>query len=131
MRDAGVLMKHPADAVPLDAPRQSVAFNADLGDGSAAFRQRSMATILRSARRRLESLARGYGHAGDARRAQVVEQARLELEELSWRLDDLAAGAADGLARQRAAAEVLLDRLQDRLVILLPEPGTSRAAERG
>src|SRR5919106_6329685 len=45
-----------ADPAPSEAGERSVAFNADLGDGSSAFRQRSMATILRSAKRRLESL---------------------------------------------------------------------------
>jgi hypothetical protein len=122
-----------ADAAPLDATRQSAAFNADLGDGGAAFRHRSMATILRSARRRLESLARGYGHAGDLRRAEVVERAQLELEELSGRLHDLEdAGATNGVwAGKRLEAEALIDRLQDRLVLLLPQPGAQRASDRG
>lgn len=122
-----------ADAAPPDATRQSVAFNADLGDGSAAFRHRTMATILRSAKRRLESLVRGYGHAGDARRAEVAEQAQLELQELSARLQYLGnAGSGDEVmwARQRLDAEALIDRLQHTLVLLLPRPGPPRPAAR-
>jgi hypothetical protein len=123
-----------ADAAPLDAARESVAFNADLGDGGSAFRHRSMATILRSAKRRLESLARGYGHVGDAGRTKVVAQAQLELQELSGRLHDLG-NAGDGnsvtWSRTRLEAEALIDRLQDRLVILLPQPRATRASDRG
>jgi hypothetical protein len=113
------------EPAPLEAGRQSVAFNADLGDGGAAFRQRSIATILRGAKRRLDSLARGYGQAGDAGRAAVVEHARHELQELSARLQDLdnAAGAnGASWARELLAAETLVDRLQDKLTALLPRP---------
>jgi hypothetical protein len=131
-RDLGAIhaQLERADPAPLETGRQSVAFNADLGDGSPAFRHRSIATILRSARRRLDNLARGYGHAGDTRRAEVAEQARHALQELSGRLHDLG-NAADpsGVvwARQRLAAEALIDRLQDKLVLLLPRPATRRS----
>jgi hypothetical protein len=114
-----------AEPAPLEAVRESVAFNADLADGGAAFRQRSIATILRGAKRRLDSLARGYGNAGDARRAAVVAHAQHELQELSGRLQDLGdAAGANGAswARELLAAETLIDRLQDKLVILLPRP---------
>jgi hypothetical protein len=131
-RDLGAVQAQleRADPAPLEVGRQSVAFNADLGDGGAAFRHRSIATILRSAKRRLDRLARGYGHVGDARRAAVVEHARHELQELSGRLHDLGnAAAANGAswARELLAAEALIDRLQDKLVLLLPRPATGRS----
>jgi hypothetical protein len=131
-RDLGAIRAQleQADQTPLETGRQSVAFNTDLGDGSAAFRHRSIATILRSAKRRLDSLAKGYGHAGDARRAEVVEQAQRELQELSGRLHDLGTAAdPDGAAwaRQHLQAEALIDRLQDKLVLLLPRPATGRS----
>jgi type II secretory pathway component PulJ len=123
-----------ADPAPFEAGQQSVAFNADLGDGGAAFRHRSMATILRSAKRRLGSLATGYRNAGDARRAEVAESAQLELQELYGRVHDLG-NATDATsimwARKRLEAEALIDRLRDRLVTLLPRPGTKRASDLG
>jgi hypothetical protein len=116
-----------ADPAPFETGKHSVAFNADLGDGGSAFRHRSMATILRSAKRRLESLATGYRNAGDAARAEVAETAQLELQELSGRVDYLG-NATDASsimwARKRLEAEALIDRLQDRLVVLLPPRGT-------
>jgi hypothetical protein len=119
-----------ADPAPLEAASQTVAFNADLGDGGPAFRHRSMATILRSARRRLDSLVTGYRNAGDAQRAEVAETARLELHELSGHvqyLGDATDPSSIMWARKRLEAEALIDRLQDWLVILLPpRKATSR-----
>ncbi|MGH6918420.1 MAG: hypothetical protein ACREJ0_12050 [Geminicoccaceae bacterium] len=123
-----------ADPAPLDAGQQSVAFNADLGDGGAAFRHRSMATILRSAKRRLENLATGYRNAGDAYRAEVAEIAQLELQELFGRVHYLGnATDANSImwARKRLEAEALIDGLQDRLVILLPRPRAKLASGPG
>jgi hypothetical protein len=119
------------DLAPLDGGQQSVAFNADLGDGGAAFRHRSMATILRGAKRRLENLATGYRNAGDAHRAEVAEIAQLELQELFGRVHYLGnATDENGImwARKRLEAEALIDRLQDRLVILLPRPRAKLAS---
>jgi hypothetical protein len=127
-RDLGAIRAQleRADPAPFEAGQQSVAFNADLGDGGSAFRHRSMATILRSAKRRLENLVTGYRNAGDARRAEVAESAQLELQELYGRVHYLG-NATDATsimwARKRVEAEALIDRLQDRLVILLPRPG--------
>jgi hypothetical protein len=119
-----------ADPAPFEPGQQSAAFNAALGDGGSAFRHRSMATILRSAKRRLESLATGYRNAGDAARAEVAETAQLELQELFGRVHYLG-NATDASsimwARKRLEAEALIDRLQERLVILLPpRPGKPR-----
>lgn len=113
------------DPAPLEAGQQSVAFNADLGDGGSAFRHRSMATILRSARRHLENLVSGYRNAGDERRAEVAQNAQIELQELSLRLSYLgSAKDANSImwARKRLEAETLLDQLHDSLVLLLPRP---------
>jgi hypothetical protein len=122
------------DAAPSDAGQQSVAFNADLGDGGSAFRHRSMATILRSAKRRLENLVMGYRNAGDEHRAEVAQNAQLELQELFGRLHYLGnATGADSImwAQKRLEAETLIDRLQDTLVILLPGAVAKHAADRG
>jgi hypothetical protein len=119
-----------ADPAPVDTGQQSVAFNADLGDGGSAFRHRSMATILRSAKRRLENLVAGYRNARDEHRAEVAENAQLELQELFGRVHYLGnATDANSImwARKRLEAEALIDRLQDRLVILLPRPGAKGA----
>jgi hypothetical protein len=85
-RAGGIDWSSPWPIQPVDASQQSVAFNADLGDGGTAFRHRSMTTILRSAKRRLERLATGYRNAGDIRRAEVAEYAQLELQELFGRV---------------------------------------------
>jgi hypothetical protein len=110
--------------------QQSVASNADLGDGGSAFRHRSMATILRSAKRRLENLIAGYRKAGDEHRAKVAENAQLELQELLGRVHYLG-NATDASSimwtRKRQEAEALIDRLQHRLVILLPGVSAGRS----
>jgi hypothetical protein len=111
--------------VPAELPQQNVAFNTDLGDGGTAFRHRSMATILRSAARRLESLATGYRNAADARRAFVAQSTQLQLRELNGLIHYLG-NATDATSimwsRKRLEAEVLLDRMHKTLVILLPGP---------
>jgi type II secretory pathway component PulJ len=122
------------DPGAVETGQQSVAFNADLGDGGSAFRHRSMATILRNAKRRLENLAAGYRRAGDARRTEVTELAQVELQELYGRLHYLG-DATDATsimwARKRGEAEALIDRLRDRLVTLLPPRPTKRTSDIG
>jgi hypothetical protein len=123
-----------ADPAPSEDGQQSVAFNADLGDGGSAFRHRSMATILRSAKRRLENLVAGYRKAGDEHRTEVAENAQLELQELFRRMHYLGNATDENSimwARKRLEAEALIDRLQHRLVILLPGAGAKRAADLG
>jgi hypothetical protein len=135
-RDLGAIrvQLERADPGPFDTGQQSVAFNADLGDGGTAFRHRSMATILRSAKRRLESLVAGYRNAGDVSRAEVAESAQLDLQELFGRVHYLG-NASDETsimwARKRLEAEALIDRLQDRLVSLLPRRGATGARDLG
>jgi hypothetical protein len=125
-----------ADPDPLGAGQRTVSFNADLGDGGSAFRHRSMATILRSAGRRLENLLAGYRRAGDAQRAAVAEVAQQELQELDRRLQYLS-NAKDATsitwARNRLEAEALLDELRDKVVMLVPMrmPNEGRTADLG
>ena len=109
--------------VPAELPQQSVAFNTDLGDGGTAFRHRSMATILRSAKRRLENLVAGYRNAADARRTFVAQSTQLQLQELNGLIHYLGnATDANSImwSRKRLQAEALLDRMHQALVILLP-----------
>jgi hypothetical protein len=133
-RDLSAVRAQLERADPLEAGQQTVAFNADLGDGGTAFRHRSMATILRSASRRLENLVAGYRRAGDAQRAAVAQLAQLELQELDRRLQYLG-NAKDATsimwARNRLEAEALLDDLHDRVVMLMPLPNDAPAAGLG
>ncbi|HEX5077531.1 MAG TPA: hypothetical protein VFV80_00160 [Geminicoccaceae bacterium] len=122
------------DAAPAGAGERSVAFNADLGDGGSAFRQRSMATILRSARRRLESLAAGYRSAGDAQRAELAQNAQLELHELSGHvhaLGDTGDVPSSTWTRNREKAETLIDRLEAALARLLARSAAERSSDLG
>jgi hypothetical protein len=126
-RDLGAIRAQleRTDPAPLEVAEQTVAFNADLGDGGSAFRHRSIATILRSANRRLESLAEGFRNAGDARRTELAEDAQLELQQLYGRVHYLGNATDPGSGtweRKRQEAEALIDRLQDRLALLLPRP---------
>ncbi len=120
--------------VPVELPQQSVAFNTDLGDGGTAFRHRSMATILRSAKRRLENLATGYRNAEDARRAFVAQSTQLKLRELDGLIHYLG-NAKDATsimwARKRLQAESLLDGMHAALVILLPGPRAVPVSDHG
>jgi hypothetical protein len=123
-----------ADPAPPEDGQHSVAFNADLGDGGSAFRHRSMATILRSAKRRLENLVAGYRKAGDEQRTEVAASAQLELQELVQRMHYLGNATDENSAlwaRKRLEAEALIDRLEQRLVILLPGTVAKRAADLG
>ena len=113
------------DPGPDHADRRSVAFNTDVGDGGSAFRQRSMATILRSAERHLANLLSGYRTVGDERRAEVAQHAEIELRLLVQWVHDLASPeriSDSQWLRKRNEAEALLDQLHDALVVLLPRP---------
>jgi hypothetical protein len=118
--------------IPHQLPRQSVAFNTDLGDGGAAFRHRSLATILRSANRRLENLAAGYRNAGDAFRSEVAQNAQQSLRELDNLVHYLGTATDDDSimwSRKRVEAEALLDQMRKSLLILLPDPSTLQVSD--
>lgn len=135
-RDLGAVRVELERAAPIpgEASRQSVAFNTDLGDGGAAFRHRTMATILRGAKRRLEKLATGYHHKGDARRVEAAQKAQLDLRELLGLMQYLG-GDGDATSimwtRKRLEAEAVLDRMREALMILLPEPPALQMPQRG
>lgn len=117
--------------------RRSVAFNADLGDGSPAFRRLSLVTIMRAANRRLERLIEGYYLAGDDQRARTAEGLRLVMYDLQHQIDRLARTADPATAVVlRQQVEVLLGRSERALDVLLkgpdtPLPSPPRAAAAG
>jgi hypothetical protein len=99
---------------------QSVAFNADLGDGGAAFRRDSMATIVHAASRRLERLIEGHRQNGDTARARTAETLRLAMYDLQRQIDQLARAAEPAEAEAALARiETLLDRAERELGALL------------
>jgi hypothetical protein len=70
-RDLGAMRVQLEVIGPSDrgSPRQTITFNADLGDGGPAFRRHSMATMAATANRRLERLIESYregAERGDA-----------------------------------------------------------------
>jgi hypothetical protein len=117
-RDIGALRAHleaPAAAAPA-RPIRSAAFNADLGDGGAAFRQVAALRVARAARGRARQLIGVYRAGGDERRVAEAEQLWLALHRLEHRLGttggagEAAAGGRgdDGLADLDRALRVLL-----------------------
>ena len=121
-RDFGALRAQLEQIDPSgkEAGGQSVAFNADLGDGGAAFRRDSMATIVHAASRRLERLIEGYRQNGDAARARTAETLRLAMYDLQRQIDQLARAAEPAEAEAALARiEALLDRAEGELGVLL------------
>ena len=128
-RDFGALRAQleQIDPAGKEADGQSVAFNADLGDGGAAFRRDSMATIVHAASRRLERLIEGYRQNGDATRARTAETLRLAMYDLQRQIDQLARAAEPAEAEAALARiEALLDRAEGELGALLE--GSNAAA---
>jgi hypothetical protein len=99
---------------------QTVAFNADLGDGGAAFRRDSMVTIVSAASRRLERLIDGYRQHRDEARVRRSEALRLAMYDLQRQIDALAR-AAEPTEAAAALAHVaaVLDRAEGELDVLL------------
>jgi hypothetical protein len=128
-RDFGALRAQLEQIEPwaTEADGQTVAFNADLGDGGAAFRRDSMITIVNAASRRLERLIDGYREHGAAARVRAAEALRLAMYELQRQIDQLArAGEPAATEAVRARIEALLDGAEDALGVLLQ--GTKQAA---
>ena len=127
-RDFGALRAQlEIDPSGKEAGGQSVAFNADLGDGGAAFRRDSMATIVHAASRRLERLIEGYRQNGDAARARTAEALRLAMYDLQRQIDQLARAAEPAEAEAALARiEALLNRAEGELGALLQ--GSNAAA---
>jgi hypothetical protein len=128
-RDFGALRAQLEQIDPADREPggQTVAFNADLGDGGAAFRRNSMATIVNAASRRLERLIDGYRQQGHSARARTAETLRVALYDLQRQIDQLARAAEPAEAESvLTRIEGLLDRAEGELGVLLA--GSNEAA---
>jgi hypothetical protein len=121
-RDFGALRAQLEQIDPSDkeADGQTAAFNADLGDGGAAFRRDSMATVVNAASRRLERLIENYRQNGDAARARTAETLRLALYDLQREIDQLARATAPAEApAMLTRIGATLDRAEGELGLLL------------
>jgi hypothetical protein len=103
-----------------DSERQTIASNADVGDGSPSFQRHSMATIVAAANRRLARLLDGYRAEGGDARVRSAESLRLAMQDLQHQIDRLARAAdpAEAVA-VRARIGPLLDRSERELTVLL------------
>jgi hypothetical protein len=111
------------DPTERDSARQTIAFNADLGDGGAAFRRQSLVTMVAAAQRRLERLLERYRETGQNRRIARATPLRLALVELRDQIDRLARADTPAKATViRAQVEAALDRSVRGLEALLADP---------
>jgi hypothetical protein len=88
---------------------QTIAFNADLGDGGPAFRRQSMVTMVAAANRRLERLIESYREEGSESRAQAAATLRLAMYDLRQQVDRLARSS------DRAEATALREQIEQAL----------------
>jgi hypothetical protein len=124
-RDLGALrvQLETLDPFERDPARQTIAFNADLGDGGAAFRRHSMVTMVAAANRRLERLIESYREEGRDDRARTAATLRLTMYELREQVDRLARATEPAAATViRDRVEVALHRSERELEILLAGP---------
>lgn len=120
-RDLGALRAQLEQLDPWhgDSDHRTVAFNADLGDGSPAFRRLSMVTIGRTAGRDLETLIATYRNARDAERARVAESLGLLMYELTERIDLLGRPSSPATTvALRGEVEAVLSDLERGLELL-------------
>jgi hypothetical protein len=108
---------------------RAVEFNAELGDGSAAFRRQSLVTVVHAAARSLDRLVEAYRGAGDERRADDAEALRLSLYGLSARIERLAQPAApETMVVLRDQSLALLAELVQEIELLAAEPAADAPA---
>jgi hypothetical protein len=124
-RDLGAMRVQLEMIGPSDqgSARQTITFNADLGDGGPAFRRHSMAAMAATANRRVERLIESYRQEGSASRAQTAATLRLAMYDLRQQIDRLARTtepAATTALREEIVAT--LDRSERGLSMLLAEP---------
>jgi hypothetical protein len=106
-----------------EGARQTITFNADLGDGSPAFRRDSMVTMAARANRRLERLIESYRAEGSEARARTAATLRLAMYDLRQQIDRLVRTtepAETTVIREEIVAA--LDRSEHGLSMLLWEP---------
>ncbi len=96
--------------------QETVTFNTDIADGSAAFRRSSLATLVHTTGRHLERLLGVYREMQDQKRVQLAEMLQLSMYELQERIDRLS-GAADPANTNalRDQASSVLDELDQGL----------------
>jgi hypothetical protein len=122
-RDIGALrvQLEQIDPSRSEGERSSVAFNADLGDGSPAFQRQTMVTVAHAANRRLERLITAYRELGDDERRRSAETLSADMYEVTERVDRLAHATAPAtVAALRGEVETALDRLDRGLALLSP-----------
>jgi hypothetical protein len=130
-RDLGALeaMLEQIDPGIADGDAQAIGFNTDLGDGSPAFRRRSMATIAHAAARNLDQLISDYRAAGDGPHAGDAETLRLSMYGLTERIERLAEPAGgETITVVRDQSRALLKELVRELDLLAAEPGAEPPA---
>jgi hypothetical protein len=112
--------------------QETVTFNTDIADGSAAFRRSSMATLVHTTERHLERLLDVYREMQDQKRVQLAEMLQLSMYELRERIDRLAGPAepATTIALRDQASSVL-DELDQGLGRLASAAGEAAAAPAG
>ncbi|HSA79490.1 MAG TPA: hypothetical protein VLE23_01625, partial [Geminicoccaceae bacterium] len=104
-----------------ESGQQTVAFNADLGDGSPAFRRRSMVTVGRAAARHLEALIASCRNARDQERASIAEALRPAMYELTERVERLSRPSSPAtVVALRGEVEAVLGDLERGLELLRP-----------
>jgi hypothetical protein len=124
-RDLGALrlQLELIDAADGEGARQTITFNADLGDGSAAFRRDSMVTMAATANRRLERLIESYRVEGSESRARTAATLRLAMFDLRQQIDRLTRTSKPAEATViREEIVAALDRSEHGLSMLLWEP---------
>jgi hypothetical protein len=124
-RDLGALRAQLEQIDPWhsETGRRTVAFNADLGDGSPTFRLLSMVTIARAAVRHSDSLVATYRAGRDHERAGSAETLRLDVHELAERIERLGRPATpDASAALLGEVDAVLTRLERGLAQLSPPP---------
>ena len=131
-RDLGALRAQLEQLEPWhgDSGHRTVAFNADLGDGSPAFRRLSMATVGRAAGRHLEALIATYRIARDEERTRIAESLRLVMYELTDRVDRLSRSSSPATTvALRGEVEAVLSDLERGLGLLGSGRGTASAPQ--
>jgi hypothetical protein len=128
-RDLGALRVELEQIDPnlAESGAEAAKFDADLGDGSAAFRRVNMVTIVHAAARNLDRLIGAYRAGGDERRAGDAEIIRLSMYELGERLERLAKPAdPETITVLRDQSGVLLREVIEDLELLPAEPPVRR-----